>query len=810
MMDKFETLRNIALPLWKTAVSDIHDKGKMRTKVISDEITCAIEGNGDDNIGFECNEYPSLHVDAYRESDGTLALHDEESLRKFYEYSSGLLSLDKTKLNKFLIHLDDRNRLVIDDIRTREVVSATEDLIASILSMIGEIDPRFQSTCIKSGSFYDGVKIGQADEFDFVAKIEPLSKQNILEARVSKRKKGFVYVVVKDKDIMKNFSEFIVKPDNDECLLEDDNVLDVREFQSYFCDLVGEALKRIHIPDNFINSNNVRGKGDPSVSWRPFEHGPCATLRVAYVCKSSSEVIDLDIDIAPSIAYPDKNFRPPVLQTLKDRTNQNVFLDRLQCICETEEILLVPFKFDYIQHNKKAWDYFYSDTWRVSFSSLEKAIFGMYDICSTEKRLFRCLKVLKEMYLQNSPDTEVKSGSIALKLKEPPSAFLTCCSVETVGMPDFDKEEAIDNCLAWETVSNEIDDADSLIEIIYQRQPALDVNYPPERQCCSQEEKGFLRQQVVNTDETNKLVLQRSISLRTEDDIRFEKMPNYRNSKPLNCLIWDTDSNDCDASNDEEENEGLTSSVTRAHIDSDFSTRGFDFAEKIEDEEISSRKLLIKSSRISEDSLHTIFKLPESEGKGQEATGYISWQDRKSTKLHTTIASTNADLLINGPDSLIEIIYQRQPGFEANYPPSQQYCNQEDTIYLRQRLVNTDEAKKIVEQPSVCLSESTEDDIRSEKILNYRNSKPLIKTYIIKMLLFAMKAAFPDDKWWEEDKLSTLILLAMQMLYYAFCSKEKGFLNFWFQEFIGNRTRDSTSLEIINTLEEVLNVFRNV
>ncbi|KAL3888216.1 hypothetical protein ACJMK2_000592 [Sinanodonta woodiana] len=729
-MDEFETLRNVALPYWKRAVSDIGDEGKIRTKCTSERTTIfPVEAiGGEDDIACECNEYNTHRLDIDHESDGTFALHDEECLRKFYDYSSSLMIIDRSKLNTFLTELDDKNRTFYDELKTREVVSATEDLIDMILSMIGDIDPRFQSTCIKSGSFYDGLKIGQADEFDFVAKIESLSKRNILEARESKRKKGFVYLVFKDKDTMKTFSEFIVKPDSDECLRNDDNVLDVRKFQSYFLDLVSAALKRIHIPENFIDSENVNGKGYLSNPWDPFQHGPCATLRIAYVCKCSPEVVDLDIDIAPSIAYPDENFRPPILHLIQDRIDDDMFLKRLQCIIESGEIMLVPFIFDYTQYNKSSWDYFYSDTWRVSFSSLEKAIFGMYDICSTEKRLFRSLKVLKEMYLQNSPETEMMSGSIGLKLKEPPNAFVTSCSVEEICMSDSDTDEATDNILAWDTASTSSD------------------------------------------------------------------------------------------SSNEDENEDLHSLVQMRNTDypkvsSSGSTTGYAVAEKVVDEAMSAMESLTDSSRTSLEisgNLHTIFKLQEPECKGKTYTDNIAWKNQESStiKRQMKTVSTKRGDLINGSRSRIEISCEKHPCLDAKCSDCEQY--QEEIIYLRQSVVNAEETKKIAEQVSVRISESAEDDGMFRKTPNYRHSKPLIKTYIIKMLFFAMKAAFPNDKEWKDDKLSTLVLLAMQMLYFAFCSKEKGFLNFWFQDFIENRTRDSTSLEILHTLEEVVNVFRNI
>lgn len=94
------------------------------------------------------------------------------------------------------------------------------------------------------------------------------------------------------------------------------------------------------------------------------------------------------------------------------------------------------------------------------------------------------------------------------------------------------------------------------------------------------------------------------------------------------------------------------------------------------------------------------------------------------------------------------------------------------------------------------------------KILKYRESLPLFKTYYLKMLFLAMKTAYPRDNDWAEDKLCSLVISALQMLYYAFSSKQKGFLNYWFQDYVENRTRESTSIEIIFCLDETLALFK--
>ncbi|KAH3826870.1 hypothetical protein DPMN_128796 [Dreissena polymorpha] len=88
--------------------------------------------------------------------------------------------------------------------------------------------------------------------------------------------------------------------------------------------------------------------------------------------------------------------------------------------------------------------------------------------------------------------------------------------------------------------------------------------------------------------------------------------------------------------------------------------------------------------------------------------------------------------------------------------------------------------------------------------IRYRDSKPLLKTYMIKMLFFAMKTAYTDDKSWQPTQLSFLVKMALCMIYYAHISKEKGIYNFWFQELVENRTRSSTCTEVLYCLDHLV------
>lgn len=142
----------------------------------------------------------------------------------------------------------------MNDPKATEIVTSIECLITSLLQKVGEIDARFKSSLIKGGSFYDGTKIGEIDEFDFVALIDALSKEGVLEVREAKQKKGFVFLTVKDRGALKEFEDFI----------DTDGVICVKMFKEHFSDLLFSALSEIEIPENVIPSSRFNS-GDENV-----------------------------------------------------------------------------------------------------------------------------------------------------------------------------------------------------------------------------------------------------------------------------------------------------------------------------------------------------------------------------------------------------------------------------------------------------------------------------------------------------------------------------------------------------------------
>ncbi|XP_052080293.1 uncharacterized protein LOC127718336 [Mytilus californianus] len=689
-------------------------------------------------------------------------LHDEDSINKFKEFSSGLLSLDEIELTNVCNALDFEQCVSVDDPKTTEIVTSIECFITSLLRKVGEIDARFKSSLIKGGSFYDGTKIGEIDEFDFVARIDSLSKEGVLEAREAKQKKGFVFLAVKDRKTLKEFEDFI----------NTDGVISVQMFKEHFSDLLFSALSEIEIPENIIPSSRFNSGDEYDDDWVPLRHGPCAKLDLTYICNTTPDIVEIDIDIAPGIAFPNKMYIPPVLEKLT-HLHPNEFLQTLKELCDKEEICVVPFDFDTTEKiGESSWTYKYSDTWRISFSSIEKAVFSLYSHKSTEKTLYRLLKILKEFHFQQSDDVIEKSGSKHLKGNEPPRTIMSTSGLTI--QPLFsrgDDEEGESK----ESENQEVDFKERFcVESVFQKTKHeandYEVAYGDNIQentisvkdliVCPKEQMKTPARYVdkndkisIKTSEVNK---SSNISLNTRVATPSENQESrYKEYKPKRP-------------NHSDQKMECTNNGTSTQSVDEHNSDGTSFPDKI---------------------------------------NLICGINQRTSDLHDNEGLTE-------PGSSVGCCMQTT-SFEClqNYSTSSNISkiNDIEILYLREKAsdVVSEDLFDSKTEPGTLISQTTTfgDTL---KILKYRESLPLFKTYYLKMLFLAMKTAYPRDDDWTEDKLCSLVISALQMLYYAFSSKQKGFLNYWFQDYVENRTRESTSIEILFCLQETLTMFRNL
>ncbi|XP_052760428.1 uncharacterized protein LOC128203173 [Mya arenaria] len=753
---------------------------------------------------------------------------NKENKNKFKIFFEHLNDLDDNKLNNFLETVDCKNRVSATDVKTEESVAATETLVNGLLQAIGEIDPRFKTSCIYSGSFYDDLKVGQADEFDFVARIESLSQEGILEAKRSERKKGFVYLVVKDKQTIERFKEFITSPDDDECLQHGDKVLNVNRFQEHFIELVYSAIQTFDISDNFIPVDFAFNTFVTKESWQPLRHGPCATLYVTYICETTSELVNIDIDIAPSIAYPGNDFEPRVFEKLSKGLSSNQFLNSVKDISNKTEILLVPFHFDYIeQTHEKAWHYQYSNTWRVSHSSLEKAVFSLFKPLDTEKKLFRILKVLKEIYVQGSLETENKSGSGVLKLQEPPSTFLTGCTVEPISLisDEGEYDESESDTDSYE--SDESEDSRSNEETIQGastmgagNMPRTHVNLAEtlDKQPVVFNYDNDDSEQVDPSDCTYKL---------HKPDVPAMKRKKEHDTDVVQNIEVVYDRRKYLLSKESSIRKTVSSAITSEMATVHKPSSSLQTSEMVTVNE--HYRTIQTSETVSFNEPLRALEKTEMVTVG-EPSGKKEHDDRRKHLLfeessirETCSSAFSSEMVAVDTDVVqnIEVVYDRRKYLlskessirktvssaitsemaTVHKPSSSIQTSKMVTVNKPSSTLQSSDIVAPDEQPSTLQMSGVTSDA---SVINYRDSKPLIKTYFIKMLFLAMKTAFPEDRSWEPDQLSSLLKTALSMVYYAYCSEEKGILNFWFQELIENRTRDSTRVEILYCLEKVV------
>eukprot|EP00111_Clytia_hemisphaerica_P005635 TCONS_00016370-protein len=363
---------------------------------------------------------------------------------KVKERDNFIKTLDKLKelklpLAKYLVDLDEKNAILSDVDKNKTFATTAENYCKDLLRHVAENDPRFKNTFLLSGSFYDDCKVGKLDEFDYMVRIDNLSKPGLFEA-VPSDYFGFMKLKVLDESICQKWDEFIQEEDwdeedeeesgdeedeehsGDEATKNDDDgnseakkikIFSVEAFKNKFFDLLYKATEAIIMPSNWLRHPF------------PVSHGPCTMLEFL-VNDIEKEPHYVSIDIAPSIAFPNSDsFEFPYEQYINNEDHSVKFLSKFAIgDMAQRELLLVPFYFD--EHSKTdygTWAWHYSDKFRVSFSLVEKHIFSTFSAKSVEKRLYRTLKILKDEYMQDSPGRFPEF--LGIDNDKPPSTKLT-------------------------------------------------------------------------------------------------------------------------------------------------------------------------------------------------------------------------------------------------------------------------------------------------------------------------------------------------------------------------------------------------
>ena len=260
-----------------------------------------------------------------------------------------------------------------DDNEAGLIREKLERLVSSILSQAEKRDERFKSTLIKSGSVYEGVKVHQPDEFDFMVRIDCLTNK----LRLSRCENNPGYVRLDQRD--EKWREFT----------DEKGFFSPNKLCRHFKRLVNESCSTIAVPKGMtiqelghkegawgvVYTGLVGGEGRQSEAAQVMDiesHGPATTIKVVWHGGSSYSGLSISVDLTLALEYAISNL--PV-GWLSDKLPQTVASGYLEKAC----FHVVPAGFD---------------MWRISFSTAEKHILS--DTPDEFKACFRVLKYVRD------------------------------------------------------------------------------------------------------------------------------------------------------------------------------------------------------------------------------------------------------------------------------------------------------------------------------------------------------------------------------------------------------------------------------
>lgn len=245
-----------------------------------------------------------------------------------------------------------------------------ERLVNNILAEVEKRDKRFQNSLILSGSVYEGVKVHQPDEFDFMVRINSLTNKPLFYP--CDKGEGYVKLAL-EEDEWKEFKD-------------EQGFFSPKRLCQHFKKLVNESLSDAEIPEGLsikraapdllegpwgpVYSNvlaNSSSQDNPSDLMYSEVHGPATTLYITWEGGSTYQNLLISVDLTLALEYV-KSKLPVQLSKLPQSIDD--FLQR-------SGFHVVPAGFD---------------IWRISFSMAEKEI-----LCFSPEGFKACYRVLKIM-----------------------------------------------------------------------------------------------------------------------------------------------------------------------------------------------------------------------------------------------------------------------------------------------------------------------------------------------------------------------------------------------------------------------------
>ncbi|KAL4238475.1 hypothetical protein ACF0H5_003183 [Mactra antiquata] len=300
------------------------------------------------------------------------------------------------KLSRELQETDQRVR-VNRDTEVQRIQKCIEKTVLTIFKRVKDIDNRLSLRLRKVGSYYDGLKIGLPDEFDFLAEIDNLSEGTNVVVRSTgfngtknlwktpngqpgRRKLQYVGTELHDmerKDDDYNWLKQTGTKRNPEYLI------DCISVKNTFYFAVLQVVKSFTAEDlpRYL-----------SVGEEPtFMHGPAVTLEFIWNGRAYKNLV-ISVDLTVCIKLNDWK---KCFDTFEWMVEDSSIWTTLQNALDVYGYHLTP----YIS------DRGHSCQWRVSTSFTEHLLMDSFSCESKLKTAIRCLKYQRDRLIANIPDT---------------------------------------------------------------------------------------------------------------------------------------------------------------------------------------------------------------------------------------------------------------------------------------------------------------------------------------------------------------------------------------------------------------------
>ena len=271
-------------------------------------------------------------------------------------------------MSEIVEHFEKKARFK-DESEAELIREKLEQLVTSILAQVEKRDKRFHCTLIQSGSVYEGVKVRQPDEFDFMIRIDSLTDKPSFHS--CNKGEGYTKLVLDEQ----GWEEF----------KDDEGFFNPNLLSRYFKKLVNASLRDAELPEGLaiqrvnqrlfdetwwpvfseLLGNSSAGQENASGVMYSETHGPATTLYINWQGGDSYKNLIVSVDLTLTLDYRISKL-PVQLAKLPHE---------MIAVLQKCGFHVVPAGFD---------------SWRISFSMAEKEV-----LVSSPQGFSACYRVLK-------------------------------------------------------------------------------------------------------------------------------------------------------------------------------------------------------------------------------------------------------------------------------------------------------------------------------------------------------------------------------------------------------------------------------